>query len=98
MSMNVNRRQFLTTAGAGVAAASVALVGCNAGSQPTADAETADQTSGFTETEMDGYVVVENPDGPQLSYSPDSGLKIIDVDGLPFKDFEGTGELVPYED
>ncbi len=39
--------------------------------------------------------VVKNPGGPELGYCE---VGLIEKDGLYFKDFEGTGELVPYED
>lgn len=44
------------------------------------------------------FVVVRNENGPELAYSPDSGVKIIEKDGLKFKDLAKTGELLPYED
>ncbi len=46
----------------------------------------------------DGYVRIDNPGGRQLGLAPDSRVSILTVDGLAFKDFLGTGELVPYED
>lgn len=44
----------------------------------------------YTLVKVDGKVV--------LGYAPQSGVKIITKDGLPFKDFMRTGQLVPYED
>lgn len=44
------------------------------------------------------YVIVHNEGGPDLGYSPDSGVEILEVDGLKFKDLAKTGELLPYED
>ncbi len=44
------------------------------------------------------FKLIENEGGKTLAYSPDSGVKIIEKDGLAFKDFLGTGELAPYED
>ncbi len=44
------------------------------------------------------YTLVKVDGKVTLGYSPMSGVKIITVDGLPFKDFIGTGELLPYED
>jgi len=38
---------------------------------------------------------VSNPNGPKLGVT---SVKIIERDGLYFKDFEGTGQLLPYED
>ena len=48
--------------------------------------------------EKDGYNLVIHPDAPVLGYSPDSGVGIIMVDGLPFKDLSHNGKLEPYED
>ncbi len=45
-----------------------------------------------------GFNLIENKNGPTLGYCPDSGVKIIEKDGLYFKDFLGDGELLPYED
>lgn len=38
---------------------------------------------------------VTNPGGPKLGLTT---AKLIQQDGLYFKDLEGTGELLPYED
>ncbi len=46
----------------------------------------------------DGWVKIEQPGAPVLGYSPDSKVKIIECDGLPFKSFNGSDELLPYED
>ena len=46
----------------------------------------------------DGYNLVIQKDGPALGYSPESGVKIIEVDGKYFKSFDGSGKLLPYED
>ena len=87
---NISRRNFL--AGAAVTAGLLGLVGCSGTDAPK-------KGNGYTETATDfGYTVVDNGDGARLSYSPDSGLKLIEKDGYAFKDYEGTGELVPYED
>ncbi len=48
--------------------------------------------------EKDGYNLVIHPHAPVLGYSPDSGVGIIMVDGLPFKDLNRNGKLEPYED
>ncbi len=45
-----------------------------------------------------GFNLVENEGGKTLAYSPESGVKIIEKDGLAFKDLAKTGELLPYED
>lgn len=90
---NVSRRDFV--AGSAATAGLVALAGCSNSSE----GGSASTGAGYTETATEnGYTIVDNGDGKQLSYSPDSGLKLIEVDGYAFKDFEGTGELVPYED
>lgn len=48
--------------------------------------------------EADGYVRIDNGDGPALGLAKDSGVPILSVDGYAFKDFLRTGELAPYED
>ena len=45
-----------------------------------------------------GFNIVENEGGKTLAYNPESGVKIIEKDGLAFKDLAKTGELLPYED
>lgn len=45
-----------------------------------------------------GFMLVENKDGATLSYSPDSGVKLIQVDGFAFKDLNKNGKLDQYED
>lgn len=44
------------------------------------------------------YQTVENPNGPTLGYSPSSGVNILTVDGLKFKDLNKNGKLDKYED
>ncbi|MFI5130791.1 MAG: hypothetical protein ACHQFX_12395, partial [Chitinophagales bacterium] len=41
---------------------------------------------------------VSNKNGPTLGYSPASGIKIITVNGLQFKDLNKNNKLDPYED
>ncbi|MDR9855610.1 glycoside hydrolase family 3 N-terminal domain-containing protein [Paenibacillus sp. VCA1] len=41
---------------------------------------------------------IQNNNGPTLGYSVGSGVKIIERDGLFFKDLNKNGELDPYED
>ena len=48
--------------------------------------------------EKEGYSLVVQPHGPTLGYSPDSGVGIITVDGLAFKDLSRNGKLEPFED
>lgn len=93
MSTSVTRRSFVKGSAAAAVVAGLAACSSNAqqGGYP--------KGKGYKETTSeDGYVVVDNGVGKQLSYSPDSGLKLIEKDGYAFKDFEGIGELVPYED
>src|ERR1700722_9140120 len=45
-----------------------------------------------------GIVLVKNPNGPTLGYSSKSGVKILTVDGLAFKDLNKNGKLDKYED
>lgn len=44
------------------------------------------------------YRLVTQKGGPTLGYSPSSGVKILTVDGLKFKDLNRNGVLDPYED
>ena len=46
----------------------------------------------------DGIVLVKNTNGPTLGYSSKSGIKILTVDGLSFKDLNRNGKLDKYED
>lgn len=48
--------------------------------------------------EGDGIVLVKNTNGPTLGYSSKSGVKILTVDGLAFKDLNKNGKLDKYED
>ncbi|MCL1942481.1 MAG: glycoside hydrolase family 3 C-terminal domain-containing protein [Candidatus Azobacteroides sp.] len=44
------------------------------------------------------YEVIRNNNGPTLGYSPKSGVKILTVNGLKFKDLNKNGKLDQYED
>lgn len=44
------------------------------------------------------FVTVENPNGPTLGYSPQSGISLLQSDGLTFKDLNRNGKLDKYED
>ena len=44
------------------------------------------------------YRIIENEGGKTLTYDPSSGVRILEVDGLAFKDLGRTGTLLPYED
>ncbi len=48
--------------------------------------------------EKDGYILVHQSEGPDLGYSPSSGVKIIVRDGFAFKSYDGTDNLLPYAD
>lgn len=48
--------------------------------------------------QRDGYTFIVNRDGKNLGLAADSKVNILTIDGYAFKDFLGTGELVPYED
>ncbi len=45
----------------------------------------------------DGYTLVEQ-NGAELAYSPESGVKLLHVDGKVFKDMNRNGKLDAYED
>src|SRR5450432_2472574 len=45
-----------------------------------------------------GFILVKNPNGPTLGYSGQSGVKILTLDGLFFKDLNKNGKLDKYED
>ena len=92
---SISRRGFF--AGTAVTAGLLGLTACESATTEPAEEQTSG--GGYTETETEaGYIVVEQEGGKRLSYSKDSGIKLIEQDGFAFKDFEGTGELVPYED
>jgi len=44
------------------------------------------------------FITVPNAHGPTLGYSPASGIKILTVNGLHFKDLNKNGQLDAYED
>ncbi|MGY0035293.1 hypothetical protein [Pedobacter sp. NJ-S-72] len=44
------------------------------------------------------YKLITNPNGIVLGYNPASGVKILTVDGLKFKDLNKNGKLDKYED
>lgn len=52
----------------------------------------------WTETDRGSFKVVTNQGGQTLGYSPASGVKILTVDGLAFKDLNKNGKLDAYED
>ena len=76
------------------AALSVALMLAMAGTQVQAASAVE-----YTETKTaDGYALIQNKDGAELGFMPDSGVKILTVDGKAFKDMNRNGKLDRYED
>lgn len=45
-----------------------------------------------------GFELIRNKDGKDIAYSPRSGVKILKVNGLSFKDLNRNGQLDKYED
>lgn len=48
--------------------------------------------------EVPRFLIVENSNGPTLGYSPQSGISLLKIDGLTFKDLNKNGVLDKYED
>jgi len=111
MQSNLTRRNFL--AGSAAAAALAGLAGCSTGGSastddaanklPSADQYPIDpdgsdvQAKWTSEETRDGWTRVTNPDGGAELGVMDAA-KIIQVDGLAFKDLNGNGKLDLYED
>src|SRR5436190_1387912 len=55
-------------------------------------------TSIAQQNDAPGFKTVVNKNGPTLGYSPVSGVKILTVNGLNFKDLNKNGQLDKYED
>lgn len=55
-------------------------------------------TSKWKETDKGTFKLVKNEGGQSLGYSPASGLKILTIDRLAFKDLNKNGKLDAYED
>ena len=55
-------------------------------------------TSKWTETDKGTFKLINNQGGQTLGYSPASGVKILTVDRLAFKDLNKNGKLDGYED
>lgn len=51
----------------------------------------------YSQTEK-AYVLTMNSNGPTLGHSPQSGVKILSINGLKFKDLNKNGKLDTYED
>ena len=58
----------------------------------------ADDVKWTEEMMADGWIKVTQDGGATLGYSPNSGVKIITVDGYAFKDMNRNGTLDVYED
>lgn len=52
----------------------------------------------WSEETAGGYNIIHNEDGLTLGYSPASGVKILTMNRLAFKDLNKNGVLDPYED
>lgn len=52
----------------------------------------------WTETETQGIKIVKNEAGPTLGYASSSGVKLLTVDRMAFKDLNRNGKLDKYED
>ena len=52
----------------------------------------------WTEEAQDGYQLVKNKDGATLGYHKNSGVQLLTVNQLAFKDLNKNGTLDPYED
>lgn len=52
----------------------------------------------WSEEEKEDFILVNNQEGQTLGYSPESGVKILTVNRLAFKDLNKNGKLDTYED
>ena len=52
----------------------------------------------WSEKQVDSFMLVTQKGGPSLGYSPQSGVKILTVDGYAFKDLNRNDSLDAYED
>lgn len=52
----------------------------------------------FTEEDKGDFTLVKNEGGKTLGYSPNSGVKLLNVDRYAFKDLNKDGKLDSYED
>jgi beta-glucosidase len=53
--------------------------------------------SGYSQSKG-SFITLENANGATIAYSPESGVKILTVEGLQFKDLNKNGKLDKYED
>jgi beta-glucosidase len=52
----------------------------------------------WSERQVDSFMLVEQRGGPSLGYSPQSGVKLLTIDGFAFKDLNRNDSLDVYED
>ena len=52
----------------------------------------------WTEKQIDNFMLVSQEDGPTLGYTPESGVKLLTIDGFAFKDLNRNDSLDAYED
>ena len=52
----------------------------------------------WTERQVDNFMVVSQEDAPTLGYVPESGVKLLTIDGFAFKDLNRNDSLDAYED
>ena len=52
----------------------------------------------YSEVKKDNIAIVTNKGGQTLGYAPNSGVKLLKVDGFAFKDLNKNGKLDKYED
>lgn len=105
---STTRRNFILSSALAAASATV-LAACGTsgeasdGKLPAADSypikpDASGTKAKWSEEEKDGYNLITQEGGATLSYSPESGLGIIQVDGYAFKDLNGNGVLDLFED
>lgn len=88
----MNRNRLLVKAGAAMMTATM----LTSAFAPTVLAEEGTKYT-VTETAY-GFNKVEQTEGKTLTYSPSSGVAILEDDGYAFKDLNQNGTLDPYED
>jgi beta-glucosidase len=52
----------------------------------------------WTESSKGTFTIVQNASGQTLGYVPESGIKLLTINGLAFKDLNKNGQLDTYED
>jgi beta-glucosidase len=56
------------------------------------------EAQNWSEKSVGTFSIITNTKGPALGYSPTSGINILTIDGLAFKDLNRNGRLDVYED